>query len=115
MTQDQIARREQIVFALGVMGLKPYDQCESVWDGSMWPRMTYERLIEAAIARGLEKKTRRQLIGAARRGVATKFAMQLTRSVCETLGQREVDAELISLAKAMNVPFSSFFKTGGAA
>jgi hypothetical protein len=103
--------RPQIVFTLGVMGLKPYDQSLS---GSTWARGTYERLIETAIKRGLDKKTRRQLIGAARRGVATPFAMEKIEAVCSKLEPQEIDSELISLAGFMCIPFSSFFQQGEA-
>ena len=102
--------RPQILFTLGVMGLKPYDQAHF---GSAWARGTYERLIETAIKRGLERKTRRQLIGAARRGVATPFVMEKVEAVCSKLEQQEIDAELISLARFMGVPFSTFFRQGG--
>jgi len=104
--------RPQILFALGVMGLKPYDQSRF---GSIWARGTYERLIETAIKRGLDRKTRRQLIGAARRGVATPFVMEKVEAVCSKLDQQEIDAELISLARSMGVPYSTFFQQGGAA
>ena len=104
--------RPQILFALGVMGLKPYEQRHFA---STWARGTYERLIETAIKRGLERKTRRQLIGAARRGVATPFVMEKVEAVCSKLDQQEIDAELISLARSMGVPYSTFFQQGGAA
>lgn len=103
--------RPQIIFTLGVMGLKSYDQ--SLF-GSTWARGTYERLIEAAIKRGLDKKTRRQLIGAARRGVATPFVMEKVEAVCAKLDPQEIDSELISLAGFMRIPFSSFFQQGEA-
>lgn len=101
--------RPQIIFALGVMGLKPYDESRF---GSMWARGIYERFIETAIKRGLDRKTRRQLIGAARRGVATSFAMEKVEAVCSKLEQHEIDTELISLARTMGVPFSTFFREG---
>jgi hypothetical protein len=82
--------------------------------GSTWARGTYERLIETAIKRGLDKKTRRQLIGAARRGVATPFAMEKIEAVCSKLEPQEIDSELISLAGFMCIPFSSFFQQGEA-
>lgn len=104
--------RPQILFTLGVMGLKPYEQS---CFGSMWARSTYERLIETAIKRGLDRKTRRQLIGAARRGVATPFVMEKVEAVCSKLDPHEIDSELISLARSMGVPFSSFFREGGSA
>jgi len=104
--------RPQIIFTLGVMGLRPYEQAGM---GACWARHTYERFIERAIERGLDRKTRKQLIGAARRGVATPFVMEKVEAVCSKYEQREIDAELISLARFMGVPFSSFFQERGRA
>lgn len=94
--------RQEIIFALGVVGLMRWDNPRCPLSGQGLARDAYERFIETAIKRGLERKVRRQLIGAARRGRATPFAMSLIDQVCGKLSCSEIDAELRKLSAILS-------------
>lgn len=90
--------REETIFTLGVIGFMRWDDPRMPSVFRSWARDTYERIIETAIKRGLERKVRRQLVGAARRGKATSFALGLIQEVCGKLSCSEIDAELSRLS-----------------
>jgi hypothetical protein len=90
--------RQQALFVLGVIGLMRWDDPRRPLLGASAARDAYERCIEAAIKRGLDRRVRRQLIGAARRGKATPFVMALIEQVCTALSTSEIDTELRRLS-----------------
>ena len=98
--------RQEFLFTMGVIGLMRWDDPRLPALGQSSARDAYERIIEAAIKRGLERKVRRQLIGAARRGKATAFAMGLIDEVCGKLSTAEIDAEFQKLSRVLG-PFRS--------
>lgn len=91
--------KQEFLFTLGVIGLMRWDDPRCPAYGQSSARDVYESLIEVAIKRGLDRKVRRQLIGAARRGKATPFAMGLVDQVCAKLVAGEVESEFQRLSR----------------
>lgn len=92
--------RQQLIFSLGVIGhMRLSDpRLMGIHSGQIFARDAFARLVNAAVNRGLDRKVRRQLVGAARRGRPTAFALGLVDLVQGKLSPHEVDSELKRLS-----------------
>lgn len=96
--------RQQLIFSLGVIGHMRLDdpRLVGIQSGQIFARDAFARLVDAAVNRGLDRKVRRQLVGATRRGRPTTFALGLVDMVHDKLLPSEIDSELLRLSRVID-------------
>ena len=106
-SEEPVTVREQqaqILFALGVMGYSPWGKRPYVF-GETFATSCFDWAADEARRRGF--KGRKQLIGAARRGRATTFAILKMQEACSFLTETEIAFHLARSASIVH-----FMETG---